>query len=74
MRRKRRWMGAWILCIYCNVKELKWRILEGVLLLLLLLLWHFIFVQFIKTKYAQFHAQHTQNVCKKLPLSCRYFS
>jgi len=47
MRQKRKWMGAWILCIYCNVKELKWRILEGVLLLLLL--WHFIFVQFTKT-------------------------
>ena len=26
-----------------------------------------------KNKYAQFRAQHTQNVCKELPLSCRYF-
>jgi len=76
MRRKRRWMGAWILCIECNVKEFKWGILERVLLLLLLLLlllWNFIFVQFTKTNTHSFMHTHTQNVCKELPLSCRYF-
>ena len=38
MRQKHKWMGTWILCIDCNVKEFKWGILGRVLLLLLLLL------------------------------------
>jgi len=74
MRRERRWMGAWILCIDCNVKEFKWGILEMVLLLLLLLLlWQFIFVHFTKTNTHNFMHTHTQNVCNELPFSCRHF-
>jgi hypothetical protein len=69
MRRKCRWMGAWIFCVDCNVKEFKWGILERVLLLLR----NFIFVHLTKTNTHRFMHTHTQNVCKELPLSCRYF-
>ena len=55
--------------IDCKVKEFKWGILERVLLFLR----KFIFVQFTKTNTRSLMYTHTQNVCKQLPLSCRYF-